>query len=126
MPHLRCPACRVNLYSAAPVSMCGPCPRCGRRLVARSAGRREPAPAIFAARRLPSGKPPDGGLVEPQAQTATRIGHGGSLADAEREIVAPCPLGETQLAALRLYARVKLRTGRSEASPASLIQGGER
>ena len=49
------------------------------------------------------------GLLELQRRIATRIRHGGSLADVECEVIAGSSLADEQLPALRLYARGLLR-----------------
>ena len=54
------------------------------------------------------------GLVELQRRIATRIRHGGSLAEVERELIACSSLADEQLPALRLYARGLLRARRLE------------
>jgi hypothetical protein len=56
------------------------------------------------------------GLVELQRRIATRIRHGGSLADVEREVIVRSSLPDEQLPALRLYARGLLRARRLENS----------
>ena len=59
-------------------------------------------------------------LVELQEKIAARVGHGGSLADVQREIIDPSPLSEEQRAALWLYAAAQpetLRTARRLSRP---------
>lgn len=43
-------------------------------------------------------------IVERQRRIRERLGHGGSLGDVEREIIAPAPFDEDEKAALWLYA----------------------
>ena len=56
-------------------------------------------------------------LLEFQRRIATRIDHGRSRADAEREIIGSPTLDEAQLPALRLYANGLLRARRRGDSP---------
>ena len=60
-------------------------------------------------------------LLELQRRIATRVRHGGSEADVEREIIAPAALSSSQLPALRLYAssQVDLHRARGRAASAS-------
>ena len=52
-------------------------------------------------------------LLELQKRIATRVRHGGSEADVEREIIGPAGLTMPQLPALRLYASSQVRLHRA-------------
>ena len=94
MPYLTCPDCGDTHYSVTAHSAGARCSHCGERLPI--------APGAPSSTSRPTAAIAD--IVALQQRIATRIRHGGSLADVRREIIEVSSLDEAQRDALWLYA----------------------
>jgi hypothetical protein len=120
LPYLSCPGCRFRLYRTA-IAESKSCPACGVELVAHRGDRPDPSLSIFRDRR-PGGGATVTEVLVLQRRIAGRVAEGASLAQVEREIIAPAALNGVRVAALRRYARTKLRMSGSSSPP---FQEGE-
>jgi hypothetical protein len=81
-------------------------------LVLHQRGRPDPSLSIFQEHRRGAGASVTTRLLDLQKRIAARIRRGGSLAQVEREIIAPAALDGAQAVGLRRYTRAQLRVAR--------------
>ena len=115
MPYLTCRDCGETHYNASTHSTDARCSQCGEGLVIAASAPSTSSPTAATAE-----------VVALQQKIATRIHHGGSLADIRREIINVSSLDETQRNALWLYAATQPQVRRAATPFAGVERWGAR